>query len=96
EGIAGADGWRSINVSKAGWRYAFVAYTSKGERVYGQVGKDKTGTASLTIPASCSKLFFVVMGAPTAYWRHPWDDDDTNDEQWPFRVRFENTNLLGK
>ncbi|MBP3822289.1 MAG: hypothetical protein J6I36_02585 [Bacteroidaceae bacterium] len=96
EGIAGADGWRKVNVSKAGWRYAFVAYTSKGARVYGDIQKDKTGTATLTIPASCTRLFFVVMGAPTEYWRHPWDDDSNNDEQWPFRVRFENTNLLGK
>ena len=24
-----------------------------------------------------------------------WDDDDTNDEQWPYQVRFGNTNLLG-
>ena len=96
EGIAGADGWRKVNVDKAGWRYAFVAYTSAGKRVYGEIQKDKKGTATLTIPSSCTRLFFVVMGAPTEYWRHAWDDNDSNDEQWPFRVQFVNTNLQGK
>lgn len=96
EGIAGDTGWRKVNVNKAGWRYAFVAYSTKGVRTYGEISKDKTGTATLTIPSGTSRLFFVVMGAPTEYWRHPWDDNNSNDEQWPFRVRFENTNLLGK
>ena len=31
------------------------------------------------------------MGAPTQYWRHLWDDDASNDEQWPYEVTFENT-----
>ena len=96
KGLAGESGWRSINVSRAGWRYAFVALSSDGTRTYGEVQRDKEGTATLTIPANCTNLFFVVMGAPTTYWRHPWDDDTSNDEQWPFQVTFENTNLLGK
>ena len=36
------------------------------------------------------------MGAPTSYWKHPWDDNVTNDEQWPYQVTYENTNLLGE
>jgi hypothetical protein len=24
------------------------------------------------------------------------DDDNSNDEQWPYQVKFENTNLFGK
>lgn len=95
-GEAGASGYRAINVDKAGWRYAFVALTTAGERVYGQVQSSKDGTAELTVPASCKRLFFVVMGAPTEHWRHPWNDDASDDEQWPFTVKFENTNLLGK
>ena len=95
KGIAGAKGYRAINVDKAGWRYGFVAYSNDGKRTYGEVGRDKEGVAALTVPSDCSRLFFVVMGAPTAYWRHPWNDNVSDDEQWPFQVRFENTDVYG-
>lgn len=95
KGIAGAKGYRAINIDKAGWRYGFVAYSANGTRTYGKIESDKEGTASLTIPEDCKKLFFVVMGAPTEHWRHPWDDKADNDEQWPYQVKFENTDLYG-
>ncbi len=95
KGIAGAKGYRAIHTERAGWRYGFVAYSSDGTRTYGEINRDKTGTATLTVPAGCTRLFFVVMGAPTEHWRHPWDDNDSNDEQWPFQVRFEGTNVYG-
>lgn len=96
KGIAGQNGYRKVNVDKAGWRYGFVAYTKDGETVYGEVGKDKTGSVTMTVPSGCEKLFFVVMGAPTEHWQHPWDSDITNDEQWPYQVQFENTNIYGQ
>jgi hypothetical protein len=37
----------------------------------------------------------VVSGAPTVHWRHAWDDNDANDEQWPYQVKFNNTNVYG-
>lgn len=95
KGIAGAKGYRAINIDKAGWRYGFVAYSANGTRTYGKIESDKEGTASLTIPEDCKKLFFVVMGAPTEHWRHPWDDKADNDEQWPYQVKFENTDVYG-
>ena len=70
---------------------------SNGERVYGEAKSDAEGTAELTIPTdkgTCRRLFFVVMGAPTTYWRHAWDDNVTNDEQWPYQVQFTNTKPL--
>ena len=96
KGIVGAEGYRSVQPSRAGWRYAFVALTSNGTRVYGEVQHDEEGVATLIVPSGCQRLFFVVMGAPTQYWRHPWDDNASNDEQWPYQVRFENTNIAGK
>lgn len=95
KGIAGAKGYRAINIDKAGWRYGFVAYSANGTRTYGKIESDKEGTASLTIPEDCKKLFFVVMGAPSEHWRHPWDDKADNDEQWPYQVKFENTDVYG-
>ncbi len=96
KGLAGEDGWRKVNVSAAGWRYAFVALTRSGERVYGEIAKDDEGTAELTIPANCKQIFFVVMGAPNRYFLHPWDDNASNDEQWPYEVTFENINIAGR
>lgn len=95
KGIAGEKGYRAINVDKAGWRYGFVAYTVDGNTIYGPMGRDKEGTAELEVPVDCQKVFFVVMGAPTEYWRHPWDDNSSNDEQWPYEVQFEGTGMYG-
>jgi len=91
KGIAGADGYRAIKTDKAGWRYGFVSYASDGTRVYSEMGRDAEGTIEFTLPEKHSRLFFVVMGAPTEHWHHPWDDNVTNDEQWPYQVTFENT-----
>lgn len=90
-GLTDAPGYRHIYTARAGWRYAFVALQSNGTRLYGEVKADQEGTAELTVPTGCTNLFFVVMGAPTQYWRHPWDDNPANDEQWPYQVQFENT-----
>ena len=95
KGIAGAKGYRSISVNRAGWRYAFVALSNDGTRTYGEVQRDAEGVATLTVPADVKNIFFVVMGAPTYYWRHPWDDNPSNDEQWPYQVKFENINIKG-
>ena len=97
-GLTDATGYRYVNKDKAGWRYAFVALQSNGTRTYGEVKSDKEGVAELTIPENCTNLFFVVMGAPTEHWSHPWTsgkastDWPQNDEQWPYQVKFEKTN----
>ena len=95
KGNAGATGYRKINLDKAGWRYGFVALTKDGERIYSPVQSDPNGTAEITVPENVDKMWFVVMGAPTEYWRHPWDDNESNDEQWPYLVKFENTAPYG-
>lgn len=103
EGEAGANGFRSLDIAQAGWRYGFVALLEDGTRAYGEMasakyakGANPKGSLSFAVPAGCSKLWLVVTGAPQEYWVHAWDDNDANDEQWPYRVRFANTNLLGE
>lgn len=95
KGIAGAAGYRKINVSKAGWRYGFVAQKEDGSRVYGPMYSEKEGVAELALPDDTKKAWFVVLGAPTEHWRHPWDDNADNDEQWPYQVTFENCSAVG-
>lgn len=104
EGMAGASGYRSLNKNHAGWRFGFVALQNDGTRVYGDMhslevslGKySPQDTAIFLCPDNCQKLWLVVTGAPKTHWKHAWDDDDSNDEQWPYKVKFENTNLLGE
>lgn len=100
EGKAGLEGYRKLSVSSAGWRYGFVALLGDGTRVYSDMGSAAYRTPQSTIdfecPANCKQLWLVVTGAPSTHWRHAWDDNDSNDEQWPYQVRFYNTNLLGK
>jgi hypothetical protein len=102
-GKTGADGFRAVKTDKGGWRYGFVALLKDGTRKYGDAqaanlenGKNPDASLSFGCPANCSKLWLVVSGAPQEHWRHPWDDNSANDEQWPYQVRFKNTNLLGK
>jgi hypothetical protein len=95
QGIAGTAGYNAVNVAAAGWRYGYVALLDDGTRVYSDMFSQSTGDATFTCPANCSKIWFVVSGAPTSYWKHAWDEDATNDEQWPYKVKFSGTNLYG-
>lgn len=101
KGLAGCDGYKKINTQYAGWRYGIVAYSSDGKRTYSEMGRDKDGEVSLTVPEKCVNMWFVVMGAPTKYWSHSWTSGtpasafSTNDEQWPYAVKFTGTDALG-
>jgi len=81
--------------SNVGWRYGFVALKSNGSRVYGAVNQNNSGKVEFAVPEGTERLFFVVTGAPTKYTAHPWDEKELNDEQYPYKVKFENTDLLG-
>lgn len=94
-GLAGSDGYRKVKTEYAGWRYGFVAYCADGTRVYSDMQSDKNGEATITVPENCQNLWFVVMGAPTTYWAHSWNDDVSDDEQWPYAVKFEGTDAYG-
>jgi hypothetical protein len=81
------------DAGRAGWRYGYVALLNNGTRSYSDMHADATGTATFTVPENCRKLWFVVTGAPNTYAPHPWDDDNTNDDQWPYKVKFSNTDI---
>jgi hypothetical protein len=103
QGKIGASGFRALKTDKGGWRYGFVALLKDGTRSYSDMGtanvengKNPDQTLAFGCPGNCSKLWLVVSGSPQEHWRHAWDDDNTNDEQWPYQVQFTNTNLLGQ
>jgi len=99
EGKSGMDGYRKNNLTAAGWRYGFVAMLRDGTRVYSEMASANYNTPKDTLHFDCpdnvSRLWLVVSGAPSYHWRHAWDDDDSNDEQWPYQVKFNHTNLFG-
>ena len=95
KGLSKVSGYRSIHPERAGWRYGFVAYSTDGTRTYSPIGRDADGEVSITIPAGCTHLWFVVMGAPTEWWTHSWNDNDSDDEQWPYAVRFTGSSPYG-
>ncbi len=102
-GMAGATGYRTPisgsvwKVDAAGWKFGFVAVDKDGIRYYGDAGTatgaNGAGTVQFMCPANCQYLWLVVMGAPTEYWHHAWDDNDANDEQWPYKIKLTNATL---
>lgn len=95
EGIANAEGFNQVDETIAGWRYGFVALLESGERVYGEMHRDEKATVQFDLPKSTDQLWFVVTGAPAEYSSHAWDDDNSNDDQWPYTVKFTNTTVEG-
>lgn len=101
QGLVNEPGFRAINPALGGWRFGFVALLEDGTRVYSDAGTSKVAqgsasaeTVSFLCPDDCEKLWLVVSGAPQAHWKHEWDDDPSNDEQWPYKVKFSNVELF--
>jgi len=77
-----------------GWRYGFVA-VKNDQTLTSDLYRDAAGVAAYTVPEGTTALYFVVVGAPTKYGRHDWNEKDGDDQQWPYMVRFDGTNRLG-
>lgn len=87
--------YNSSPLTRAGWRYGYVALLENGQRVYGEMNRKTAADVEFTVPAGCTNLWFVVVGAPSTYTPHAWDEKESNDDQWPYKVAFTNTDLLG-
>ena len=93
-GEPGKDGYVKYNVTKAGWKYGFVALQRDGTRVYGDIATatydNPSGVVEFNYPGNCTYLWLVVSGAPTAYWTRDWLSwsEEGQTEQWPYRVKF--------
>lgn len=96
KGVVGTTGF---NADKAGWRYGFVAYLKNGKRVYGDVGKEATGTLKFRVPKETEFLWLTVMGAPTEHWPIPGRQRNqpatpVKEEQWPYQIKLTGTSLV--
>ncbi len=99
QGLNRQSGFNVIKPETAEWRYGFVAWKEDGERVYGDMSKATyaapDGFANFEVPENTKRLYLVVSGGSTEYAAKAWDDDTSNDEQWPYAVLFGNTNRYG-
>lgn len=93
--VAQTSSYNSQQNTAESFRFGFVAVKADGGSVYGDMTTGESGTASFTVPEGAERLYLCVLAAPTQYNRHAWDDDESNDEQWPYRVSFDGTDLLG-
>ena len=89
--FSGSDNtWSSV----AGWRWGFVGVKHDWTPVYGEMQRTSRGSSSFIPDTGLSELWLVVTGAPAQHIRHSWDDDDSNDENFPYKVKFTNTEPL--
>jgi len=86
------------------FRLGYVALLNDGSRKYIYAdslycGEGGTGSKSVRVeaevPANTKSLYLVVVPTPRVYIQHKWNEDITDDDQWPYTVEFENTNIAG-
>lgn len=94
KGLTNIAGFNIQRVDKAGWRYGFLAMQADGKRVYGDMGKEKNGTVTFTVPENTIHLWLVVAATPTAHVTHVNDNDpnsNATNEQWPYEITLKGT-----
>ena len=95
EGYAGTvNHYNTVNKDNVGWRYGFVAHLKDDSRVYSRVFSDSKSTETFVVPDNTQRLYLVVQGSPESYIHSAWDDKETTDAQFPYKVKFTNTDLL--
>ena len=84
----------------AGWTVGFVALGEDGQtRHYSQSSMASNDTdlktsLSWEVPAGCKYVWAVVSATPTRYYSHVWDEDNSNDNQWPYRLKFSGATVV--
>ena len=90
--------------TRRGFRHGYVALLKDGTRVYQSVdtvyakGRSTSAvgdTTTFVVPENTERLWFVVSPSPSVYIVHKWDENIANDDQWPYQVKFENTDVVG-
>lgn len=76
----------------SGYRYGYVAIVN-GVPQYSEMSKGANGSASYTVPQGTRELYFVIMGAPDTYHRQWWNDNEADDEQWPYAITVSGTDV---
>ena len=87
--------YNSQSNKTANYRFGFVAIKNGEAIEYGKLTKGAEGEAEMTVSAGTDKLYLLVVATPDTYNRHEWNDDESDDEQWPYEVSFSGTGVSG-
>lgn len=90
-GLTGVSGFNNTYDQYAGWRWGLVAVSGSNTATYSDMKSTAAGSLSFNVPSGTSRLYLLVTGAPAQHFHHVWDDNPTNDEQYPWKVKFQNT-----
>lgn len=98
---AGVSKYNTVsNASARGFRAGYVVLQKDGTRLYYDDNTvhctgtgSKTEDITMTMPANALQMWLVVAPTPSAYFQHQWDEEFSNDDQWPYQVEFVGTNL---
>ena len=93
--VGTAHKYNSQSNKDACFRFGFVAIKDGKALEYGTLTKGAQGDATMTVPAETDKLYLLVVATPDTYNRHEWNEDESDDEQWPYEVSFSGTNVSG-
>ncbi len=109
EMLTGETAWGSVNRTtyvnntnrmNRGFRLGYVALMKDGTRrylnadsVYCTGTAEKTEDVTMTVPEGTSRLWMIVVPAPTRYVQHKWTEKADNAEMWPYSFRLEGTDL---
>ena len=95
EGLPNEPGYnKSGDATVAGWTMGFVSLGDDlATRTYSTsaMATATTGnkaTVTWTVPAGAKYVWAVVACTPTTYISHLWDENNSNDRHWPYKVKF--------
>lgn len=86
---------KSGTATDGGWTIGFVALSSDNTTRYysptavATADSDYKTTISWTIPEDTKRLWAVVAATPVKYISHKWDENNSNDRHWPYKMAVE-------
>lgn len=90
----------NVQYASRGFRLGYVVLLKNGERryysedkVYCTGARKTTENVSFEVPENVDRMWLVVSPAPSKYFQHKWDDSIDGDDQWPYQVRFDGTDI---
>ena len=101
--LANKTKYNGISTINRGFRLGYVVLKTDGTREY--ISNDEvvctgTGTKSydfgFTVPENAKQIWLVVAPALKNYIQHKWDNNVSNDDQWPYYFKLSGTDIGSK